>query len=73
MNRLNIVTNVSYSGNPMINNGINKIIVVAYLTVPYNFNPAKIFMGDTGSMFLGFILAGMSIQGTVKYATTIIL
>lgn len=41
--------------------------------LPYNFNPAKIFMGDTGSMFLGFILAGMSIQGTVKYATTIIL
>ena len=41
--------------------------------LPYNFNPAKIFMGDTGSMFLGFILAGMSIQGTVKYATTIIM
>lgn len=41
--------------------------------LPYNFNPAKIFMGDTGSMFLGFILAGMSIQGTVKYAATIIM
>lgn len=41
--------------------------------LPYNFNPARIFMGDTGSMFLGFILAAMSIQGTVKYATTIIL
>lgn len=41
--------------------------------LPYNFNPARIFMGDTGSMFLGFILAGMSIQGTVKYATTIIM
>jgi UDP-GlcNAc:undecaprenyl-phosphate GlcNAc-1-phosphate transferase len=25
--------------------------------VPYNFNPASIFMGDTGSMFLGFSLA----------------
>lgn len=25
--------------------------------VPYNFNPASIFMGDTGSMFLGFVCA----------------
>jgi UDP-N-acetylmuramyl pentapeptide phosphotransferase/UDP-N-acetylglucosamine-1-phosphate transferase len=25
--------------------------------VPYNFNPASIFMGDTGSMFLGFACA----------------
>ena len=41
--------------------------------LPYNFNPARIFMGDTGSMFLGFILSGMAIQGTVKYATTIIM
>lgn len=34
--------------------------------LPYNFNPAKIFMGDTGSTFLGFILACLSIQGTFK-------
>ncbi len=34
--------------------------------IPYNFNPAKIFMGDTGSTFLGFILATMSIQGLFK-------
>lgn len=39
----------------------------------YNFNPARIFMGDTGSMFLGFILAGVSIIGVVKSATTIAL
>ncbi|MBB5335066.1 glycosyltransferase family 4 protein [Pectinatus brassicae] len=39
----------------------------------YNFNPARIFMGDTGSMFLGFILAGISIIGVVKSATTIAL
>src|SRR5207245_8368123 len=29
--------------------------------VPYNFNPASIFMGDTGSMFLGFACAVMII------------
>jgi UDP-GlcNAc:undecaprenyl-phosphate GlcNAc-1-phosphate transferase len=30
----------------------------------YNFNPAKIFMGDCGSMFLGFTLAGITILST---------
>lgn len=39
----------------------------------YNFNPARIFMGDTGSMFLGFMLAGISIIGAVKSAATIAL
>ena len=34
--------------------------------LPYNFNPAKIFMGDTGSTFLGFTLAVVSIQGMIK-------
>jgi UDP-GlcNAc:undecaprenyl-phosphate GlcNAc-1-phosphate transferase len=30
----------------------------------YNFNPAKIFMGDCGSLFLGFTLAGLTVMGT---------
>lgn len=34
--------------------------------LPFNFNPAKIFMGDSGSTFLGFILASLSIQGVFK-------
>lgn len=34
--------------------------------IPYNFNPAKIFMGDTGSTFLGFILSSISIYGLFK-------
>ncbi|MCX7842457.1 MAG: undecaprenyl/decaprenyl-phosphate alpha-N-acetylglucosaminyl 1-phosphate transferase [Clostridia bacterium] len=34
--------------------------------LPYNFNPAKIFMGDTGSTFLGFTLGVISIQGMLK-------
>jgi len=34
--------------------------------LPYNFNPAKIFMGDTGSTFLGFILSVICIQGLFK-------
>ncbi len=35
--------------------------------MPYNFNPAKIFMGDTGAMFLGYILATISITGFFKF------
>ena len=34
--------------------------------IPYNFNPAKIFMGDTGSTFLGFMLSTISIYGLFK-------
>lgn len=39
----------------------------------YNFNPAKIFMGDTGSMLLGYTMAAISVIGTVKTAATIAL
>lgn len=35
--------------------------------LPYNLNPAKMFMGDTGATFLGYILATMSIQGLFKF------
>lgn len=39
----------------------------------YNSHPAKIFMGDSGSMFFGFMLAGISVIGAVKSTTTIAL
>ena len=39
--------------------------------LPYNLNPAKIFMGDTGSTFLGYVLAVVSIQGLFKFYTII--
>ena len=54
-------------------------VILAALTgaclgfIPYNFNPAKIFMGDSGSQFLGFMLAGISVIGAVKSAATIAL
>jgi UDP-GlcNAc:undecaprenyl-phosphate GlcNAc-1-phosphate transferase len=37
----------------------------------YNFNPAKIFMGDAGSNFIGFVLAAISIQGALKSAAAV--
>ncbi len=43
--------------------------VVGFLL--YNFNPATIFMGDSGSMFLGFVLACASVATSEKSAATI--
>ena len=37
----------------------------------FNFNPARTFMGDGGSMFLGFMLAGIAITGVMKSAATV--
>jgi UDP-GlcNAc:undecaprenyl-phosphate GlcNAc-1-phosphate transferase len=51
------------------------IILVAALIggligfLPYNFNPAKTFMGDAGSNFLGFTLATISMMGFAKTYT----
>jgi len=39
--------------------------------MPYNLNPAKIFMGDTGSTFLGSMLATVSIMGLFKFYAVI--
>ena len=35
--------------------------------MPYNLNPAKIFMGDTGSLLLGYVLATVSVVGMFKF------
>ena len=45
--------------------------MLAFLT--YNFNPAKIFMGDSGALFSGFLLAAISITGVMKAATLAII
>lgn len=41
--------------------------------LPYNFNPARIFMGDAGAMFLGCALAVVSVEGALKSAAAIAL
>ena len=56
---------------PQGNSMVSAILLAAVVGgcvgfIPYNFNPAKIFMGDTGSNFLGFILASISIFGLFK-------
>ena len=37
----------------------------------YNFNPASIFLGDSGSLFTGFVLAALSVLGTQKATTAV--
>lgn len=39
--------------------------------LPFNFYPAKIFMGDGGSLFLGFMMATLSVVGPLKRSTVI--
>jgi len=51
----------------------NVVIILAALFgacigfLPYNLNPAKIFMGDTGALMLGYILATVSVIGMFKF------
>jgi len=40
--------------------------------LPFNFHPAKVFMGSSGSMFLGFALASLSILAPAKVATALL-
>ncbi|HZG34568.1 MAG TPA: MraY family glycosyltransferase [Gaiellaceae bacterium] len=39
----------------------------------HNFYPARIFMGDSGALCLGFLLAALSVQGLLKTASTVVL
>lgn len=60
------LSSVVFSTNPL---GIYGLILsgAAFGFLPYNFNPAKIFMGDSGSMFLGFSLAVISVMETHRH------
>ena len=55
----------------------NAAIVLACLCgaclgfIPYNLNPAKIFMGDTGALLLGYILSTVSVIGMFKFYAVI--
>jgi len=60
-----------FTNNPL---GVFALILSAAALgfLPYNFNPAKIFMGDSGSMFLGFCLACVSITGTMRHVSNLL-
>ena len=71
---LSLLMIFSLNGSPLIS-----IILITALGgalvgfLPYNFNPARTFMGDTGSNFLGYCLAIISILGIAKTYTAIVI
>ena len=56
---------------------LNSVLLCAILAgsclgfLPYNSNPAKIFIGDTGAMFLGYTMSVISISGVFKVHATL--
>ena len=66
-----VVAAITLSVVAMMNGKITMAIMAAALAgsalgfLKYNFNPARIYMGDTGSMFLGFTLAALSIGNSI--------
>ena len=71
---LSLLIIFSLNGSPMIS-----IVLITALGgalcgfLPYNFNPAKTFIGDTGSNFLGYCLSIISILGIAKTYTAIVI
>src|SRR3954453_16866249 len=57
--------------NPAVYSAIVFGAVLGFLR--HNFYPARVFMGDSGAMLLGFLLAGISVQGLLKTAATVAL
>ena len=59
------------NGRPLVT--VVSLALVGALTgfLRYNFNPASIFMGDSGSLFTGFLLAALSVTGTQKASTAV--
>ena len=71
---LSLLMVFSLNGSPLI-----AIVLITALTgaivgfLPFNFSPAKTFIGDTGSNFMGFSLAIISILGVAKTYTALVL
>ena len=58
-------------GNPVVALVVAALIGAALGFLPYNFNPARIILGDAGSLFIGYVFATVSIIGASKTAIAI--
>ena len=58
-------------GNPVVALVVVTLAGSALGFLPYNFNPAKIFLGDAGSLFIGYVFATVSIIGASKTAIAV--
>jgi UDP-GlcNAc:undecaprenyl-phosphate GlcNAc-1-phosphate transferase len=61
------------SGNPLIILVCVALAGSLFSFLFFNFHPARIFLGDTGSMFIGYVLAAVTLMGTHKSETATIL
>ncbi len=59
------------AGRYLVATGLAALVGACLGFLRYNFNPASIFMGDGGSYFLGFMLASLSILGSMKSQATV--
>lgn len=72
-----VISSLTLFGISVISHRYTSVYLTAILSgaclgfLPYNFNPAKVFLGDTGSQFLGFLLAAISLQGAIKSAAAV--
>ncbi|CAN5747352.1 MraY family glycosyltransferase [soil metagenome] len=62
------------SGNPQFTISILPLVLAAAMIgfLPFNWHPARVMLGDGGSNFLGFMLAGISIIGGAKLAAALL-
>ncbi|MGA8097172.1 MAG: MraY family glycosyltransferase, partial [Candidatus Cybelea sp.] len=58
-------------GNPVVALVVVALAGAALGFLPYNFNPARIILGDAGSLFIGYVFATVSIIGASKTAIAI--
>ena len=58
-------------GNPVVALVVVALAGAALGFLPYNFNPARIILGDTGSLFIGYVFATVAIIGTAKTAIAV--
>lgn len=68
---LTVMVGAGTTGSPLVAIAGGAVAGACVGFLPFNFNPAKIFMGDTGAMFLGYVLACISIIGPFKSTTAI--
>src|SRR5205814_8856097 len=67
-----VLLTVSFiQGKPSV--GVMALVLTGALAgfLRYNFNQASIFLGDSGSLFVGFALAALSLQGAQKASTAV--
>jgi UDP-GlcNAc:undecaprenyl-phosphate/decaprenyl-phosphate GlcNAc-1-phosphate transferase len=57
--------------NPVVALVVIALAGASFGFLPFNFNPAKIFLGDAGSLFIGYVFATVSIIGASKTAIAI--